>query len=313
MKKILFALMGVLLSVSSYAADCEWATDTPEDDTKYKYFVARVFSEESVSDAQAKVEQEINSQICRLFGAETVTTNEYYSDETSASGTSRTSQRCIGVQLKNFTKDKSGNQKIDGEYVACVKYKYSKSAYEAELLRIKNAGNISSKDINFNEIAGNMECRGAPVEIVTKPAGAFVTLNDGQYQGNAPIKFGNVCNGKYSLEITHPDYVSVKENLVVPVSGTVIKTLKRATKDITIKTNIGDAVIFIDGVKKGKEPVHFLASLGQEYTIEAQESQATSTTRRVIFSKDSDNLYPFYLEKKMQVWIFLLLKDETLV
>jgi len=63
MKKILFALTGVVLSVSSYAADCEWATDTPADDSKYKYFVARVFSEESVADAQAKAEQEINSQI----------------------------------------------------------------------------------------------------------------------------------------------------------------------------------------------------------------------------------------------------------
>lgn len=43
--------LGILMSDAAIAAGCDWATDTPADDANYKYFVARVYSDISASDA----------------------------------------------------------------------------------------------------------------------------------------------------------------------------------------------------------------------------------------------------------------------
>ena len=220
MKWLFSTLFSITITFSAFGGSCDWAKDTPNDDGRYKYFVARISSEDSLSDAQLKAEQDINNQICRLFGAETVTTNEYYADELMASGTSRTNQRCVGVTLEKFTKEKTDDDRIGNEYIACIKYKYAKSAYEKELKRIESG---KSAKIVFNESVGSMDCRGAPVEIVTSPKGATLTISNanGEYSGNTPIKFANICNGSYDLYVSKPNYESKQQKLIVPTSGRI--------------------------------------------------------------------------------------------
>ena len=229
MKKLALCLIGAVWAGNAMAAGCDWATDTPADDGKYKYFVARVYSEDSISDAQAKAEQEINSQICRLFGAETITSAEFYSDTSSAQATSRTQERCVGVRLENFTKAKTGDERKGREYIACVKYKYAISAYNKEKARISKNGNAS---LSFNDAAGDSGCVGAPVQITSTPSGAEVYIA-GKYRGDTPLKIANVCRGKHKLEIVHDNYVNAIETLIIPHStGKIAKTLKRATRKI---------------------------------------------------------------------------------
>lgn len=310
MKKLALCLFGVVLASNAMAAGCDWATDTPADDSKYKYFVARVYSEEGVSDAQAKAEQEINNQICRLFGADTVTSSEFYSDTSSAQATSRTQERCVGVRLEDFTKVKTGDEHKGREYVACVEYKYAISAYNKEKNRIKSGQQLSVK---FSEVSGNTECRGAPVEIVTTPANANVTLTNNKYTlvYTTPVKIANVCNGVYDLDISLPNYDSVHEKLVVPTSSRISKTLHKKAKKVTVRTNLGGARICVNGGKCGKEPLEFSATLGDKQSIKVTHSETLSKTEEKIFSESTNPEWIVDLSKKPATIDFTAFKQHN--
>ena len=299
MKKLLFVILSVIIVTGRALAGCDWATETPADDSQYKYFVSRVYSETSASDAAKKAEQDIDAQIGRLFGTKMDVLSEFYADETNVTGTTRSYERTLGaITLKGLERQKGDVEKKSKSWIGCVKYRYLKSEIESEQQRLKNmSADDFHKSLMFTEVAGDSVCRGAPVEVVTVPSGAYVTLDNGKYQGTAPIKFANVCDGKHSLEITHDNYEPVTQQLVVPTSGRITKTLVRATKKITVKTNLGDSELEINGVNKGQEPVVFKAQLGVEYTITATNSRAVKETHSPIFSKDSDSVYIISMEK----------------
>ncbi|MDE6571119.1 MAG: PEGA domain-containing protein [Alphaproteobacteria bacterium] len=291
--------LGVLTSYGAIAAGCDWATETPPDDAKYKYFVARVYSDTSAADAQAKAERDIDAQLGRLFGVKLNMQSEFYSDTTSADGTTRSYERTIGaITLKGLERQKSDTQKTSGAWVGCVQYRYPKAEITREKERLAKLGDAEKEQpLTFTEVQGDTQCKGAPVEIVTTPGGAYVTLDNGKYQGTSPIKFGNVCNGKHSLEITKENYTPVTQQVIVPTSGRISKTLKRDSKRITVRTSLKNSQIEINGVNKGKEPVVFNAPLGLEQTITATNSEAVKITRTRTFSKDSDSEYIIGMEK----------------
>ncbi len=299
MRRFAISCLGVFVSCGAWAVGCDWATDTPPDDAKYKYFVAKSYSETSASDAAAKAERDIDSQLGRMFGTKLNVQSEFYSDTTSADGTTRSYERTIGViTLKGLERQKSDTQKISGGWTGCVQYRYSKAEITKEKERLNS---LSDSELNsnpvFTEIAGDSQCKGVPVEIVSVPSGAYVTLDNGKYQGTAPIKFGNVCNGKHSLEITKENYVPVSQQLIVPTTGRISKTLKRDSRRITVRTSLKNSQIEINGINKGKEPVTFNAPLGIEQTITAINSEAVKITRTRTFSKDSDSEYVISMEK----------------
>lgn len=297
MKRFAVFCLGVLTSYGALAAGCDWATETPPDDAKYKYFVARVYSDISASDAQAKAEQEINNQICRLFGAETATSSEFYSDTTSAQVTSRTQERCIGVHLEKFTKEKTGDERIGHEYIACVKYKYAKSAYNAENTRIKKSGTTAT--ITFNETMGDMGCAGAPLEITSKPTGAEIYIN-GKYRGDTPLKIGNVCRGQHKLKFVHDNYVATEQQLIIPTAtGKVSKTLTRATKKITITADDSRAKISVNGRDLGRTPTTYTAKLGETIKIEASADGTNPEIREIKIDKYSEDKFKLNLTKKL--------------
>lgn len=285
-----------MITTNAVAGGCDWATETPADDGKYKYFVARVYSEYSISDAQIKAEQEINNQICRLFGAETITSAEYYSDTTSATGTSRTNQRCVGVRLESFTKEKTGDERVGREYVACVKYKYTISAYNKEIARVRESG--TSDTTIFNETAGDTDCAGAPLQITTTPSGAGIYIN-GEYRGDTPLKLKNVCRGNNTLKISHDNYETINEKLIVPTStGKISKTLKRATKKVKISADYNNAVIVVNGTKQGRTPITYTAKLGETLEIKAIADGTETAVKHVHIDKYSDNSVQLTLNKK---------------
>lgn len=299
MKCLIYVLCGALTATNALGAGCDWATDTPADDANYKYFVAKSYSEASASDAANKAEQDIDAQLGRLFGTKLDVQSEFYADETRASGTTRTYERAIGViTLKGLERQKSDVEKTSHGWTGCVQYRYSKAEIKAEQERLKTLSPTELKKSQvFTEVAGDTQCKGAPVEVVTTPSGAYVTIDNGKYQGSAPIKFGNVCNGRHTLEITSANYEPVSETLIVPTSGRISKNLKRATKRITVRTTLGNSKIEINGISKGKEPIIFDAPLGIEQTITAINDQAVKITRTRTFSKESDDKYTITMEK----------------
>ena len=299
MKGLLFLILGATITTNAVAGGCDWATETPADDGKYKYFVGRGYSEKSLEKAAKQAEQDIDAQLGRVFGSILDVRSDFYSDETGNTSTTRSYERVIGtITLKGLERQKSDKQKKSGVWESCVLYRYSIKEFETEKKRLKSMSAAElKKSFVFNEVTGDIECRGAPVEIVTMPSGAYVTIDNGKYQGTSPIKFGNVCNGKHTLEITHDNYEFLSEKLIVPSSGRIEKTLKRATKKITVKTTLGNSQIEINGVNKGKEPVTFSAPLGIEQSITAVNKEAEKVTRNRAFSKNSDSEYVINMEK----------------
>lgn len=297
MKRSAIFCLGIILSGNSFAG-CDWATTTPPDDATYKYLVAKSYSETSAADAANKAERDIDNQIGRLFGTALNVQSEFYSDTTTSAGTTRSYERSIGtISLKGLERQKSDVSKESGGWVGCVRYRYSQKEFKQEKQRLANLPKSALENIIFNESVGDTTCKGAPVEIITTPAKAFVTIDNGKYQGESPIKFGNVCNGKHTLEITKENYSNVNETLIVPTNNKISKTLKRETKNIKIRTSLGNSRIFINGVDYGKEPVNFNAQLGIEQKITAKNSEAIDITRTVSFSKYSESEYMFNMEK----------------
>lgn len=299
MKKYLLFFVIQLISFGAVAGNCDWATQTPPDDEKYQYFVAKSYSESSASDAANKAEQDIDSQLGRLFGTKLNVQSEFYSDTTNADATTRAYERTIGIiTLKGLERQKSDTEKISGGWTGCVQYRYLKSEINKEKKRLNN---LSADELNtpsvFTEVVGDIQCKGGSVEVITNPQGAYVTIDNGKYQGSAPIKFGNVCNGSHTIEITKENYVPVVEKLIVPSKNRISKTLKRDSKQITVRTSLGNSEIEINGVNKGKEPVKFNAPLGLEQTITAINSESVTITRTRKFSKDSDSDYTIQMEK----------------
>ena len=299
MKGLLFLILGATITTNAVAGGCDWATETPADDGKYKYFVGRGYSEKSLEKAAKQAEQDIDTQLGRVFGSILDVRSDFYSDETGNTSTTRSYERVIGtITLKGLERQKSDKQKKSGVWESCVLYRYSIKEFETEKKRLKSMSAAElKKSLVFNEVTGDIECRGAPVEIVTMPSGAYVTIDNGKYQGTSPIKFGNVCNGKHTLEITHDNYEFLSEKLIVPSSGRIEKTLKRATKKITVKTTLGNSQIEINGVNKGKEPVTFDAPLGIEHSFTTINEESGTITRNRIFSKESDSVFVIHLDK----------------
>lgn len=296
MKRSAIFCLGIILSGNSFA-ECDWATTTPPDDATYKYLVAKSYSETSAADAANKAERDIDNQISRLFGTALNVQSEFYSDTTTSAGTTRSYERSIGtISLKGLERQKSDVSKESGGWVGCVQYRYSQKEFKQEKQRLEKLPK-SALTVVFNESVGDTTCKGAPVEIITTPAKAFVTIDNGKYQGESPIKFGNVCNGTHTLEITKENYSDVNETLIVPTDGKISKTLKRGTKNIKIRTSLGDSRIFINDVDYGKEPVNFNAQFGIEQKITAKNSEAVDITRTVSFSKYSESEYMFNMEK----------------
>lgn len=298
MKNIILALIVTTIS-EPVIAGCDWATTTPPEDTKYKYFVAKSYSENGASDAAKKAEQDIDAQIGRIFGTKLDILSEFYSDEIGATGITRSYERAIGViRLKGLERQKGDVEKTSHGWTGCVQYRYLKSEIKQEQARLSKLSDKElQKSLVFTEVSGDTSCKGAPVEIITEPNGAYVTIDDGKYQGAAPIKFGNVCNGKHTLDITHNDYQALSEKLIVPTSGHIKRTLKRDTKKITIKTPLGNSDIEINGIKHGREPVVLNAPLGVEHTITATNAESITITRTRRFSKESEDVYIIPMEK----------------
>ena len=299
MKSFAVFCLGVLTSYSAIAAGCDWATETPPDDAKYKYFVAKSYSDTSAADAANKAERDIDAQLGRMFGVSLDVQSAFYADESTSAGTTRSYERSIGtIALKGLERQRSNAAKESGGWVGCVQYRYSQKEYQREKERLAKLPATTTHSISpFTEVAGDTTCKGAPVEIRTVPENAFVTLDNGKYQGMTPIKFGNVCNGKHSIEITKDNYKPVQEQLIVPATGTINKTLKRDSKQITVRTSLGKSKITINGVDRGKEPVKFNAPLGIEQTITATNAEAVKISRSRTFSKDSDSEYIIGMEK----------------
>lgn len=299
MKRFAVFCLGVLTSYGALAAGCDWATETPPDDAKYKYFVAKSYSDTSAADAANKAERDIDAQLGRIFGVSLDVQSAFYSDESSSAGTTRSYERSIGtIALKGLERQKSDAAKESGGWVGCVQYRYSQKEFQREKERLAKQPVTKTQSISpFTEVAGDTTCKGSTLEIRTSPEKAFVTLDNGKYQGVTPIKFGNVCNGKYSLEITKENYVPITQQVIVPTSGHINNTLKRDVKRITVRTSLGNSKISINGVDYGKEPVKFNAPLGIEQSISATNAEAVKITRTRAFSKDSDSEYVIPMEK----------------
>ena len=297
MKKYILLLLFVLFSVHAYA-NCTGKKQA--DDAKYKYFVGRGYSE-NVAEATAKAEYDIDSQLNRLFGVIMNSQTDYYSDATTATGVSRSIERSIdSINIVGLERTGENVTSKKGIYTVNVCYRYSQQEYKKEKARLAKIKPTQRNNYGkFSEISGNTDCNGTPVEIITEPKGAYVTISDSHLtSGYTPIRFGNVCLGKHKLKIYKDNYEMIEEELIVPTSNVIKKTLIRAKEEITIQTNLKNSNIYINGIDHGKEPVNFLAEMGITYKIKAANKEANPIETSITHSKGNDTTYKIEMKKK---------------
>ena len=112
-----------------------------------------------------------------------------------------------------------------GKYSAWVLYRYPKYAIEFEKRRLERSKGEDSK-IQFQEAGSPLETSKGVLEIVTKPVGAQVYIDD------LPVNFlitpmrlyGKLPFGKHRLRVEHPQYVAFEEDIIISPGSTVKQT-----------------------------------------------------------------------------------------
>lgn len=282
------------ISVSAHGAVCDWAKKTPADTSEYKYFVARAFSDKSRSDAMRRAEDDITQQVCNILGTYVSTASDSYESESVSDSTSSSAQRsrCLGIYKQNFEKIETDDGRVEGEYVACIKYRYAKANMRQEQQRINKEGTAAGS-LALNEYVGQIECAGHPLQVKSTPAGAYVSIDDlPEYSGVTPLRFGNVCNGSHKMTITLPHYNTVTKSIGTKTKE-VHEKMVRSTVPVKISTNIGKSTITVndsDGfkLKSGSEPLTYKFLSGVKYSIAASNPGANTVTTTNTFDKNSD-------------------------
>ena len=317
--KNLWLIIGLGIFISqAYADNCDWAKKTPPDDADYKYFVARGFSTKSREDALRNAENNITQKVCDVIGNYTSVATDSYETQIVSQSTSSTAQRnrCLGIYKQNFEQIETDDDRIDNEYIACVKYRYLKDSIKQEQDRMNREGSTPGS-IALAERVGDAYCDGHPLTIRTNPDGAFVSIDDKkEYMAPTPVLFKNVCNGTHSLTITLNHYDTVEQK-ISSSDIQIFKELKRSTKRVRFTTNMGDSIIKISDsdnikdLKSGKEPLEYDFLSGINYVISAENDKAHNVSINRTFNKNSENSYNFNLEKIKAKIDFAVFKERN--
>ncbi|MCR5194212.1 MAG: porin family protein [Alphaproteobacteria bacterium] len=291
MKK-LFKILSVIGMAGCYAPpalaesekDCSWAYSSVTEDDKYKYFTAWGYSKDGYDAAQVKARSNINEQLCDYMGTYVSRDSKSYETERIEDSTSSTTQRikCAGMIVKDFEEDNRGREVIDGESVICLRYKYLKTSLLEEKNRIEADG-FNSADKKFNAVAGDSNCEGQPLEFVTDPDRALVTVdNKKEYSGYTPFSIGKLCKGKHKILITRDDYKEVYKTIAVGVDANPLRVnekLSHGSQKYKFTTNLGDSYITVYDlekekvVKSGIEPLTCEVNFDWRYKIDIENEK----------------------------------------
>ena len=310
-RKLFVVLVGLICFVASARAEsCDWVNDMPSDPSKYKYFTGIGFSKNGRDEAIKNAEDDVTKQVCDIIGSIKSREAESFETEHLSESTSSTAQRssCLGVYTKNFERDKAPRAEStgDGEYIACVRYKYPIADLMAEQERLEKAGILTSGVWTKQKHGGEKNCKNGsfPVKIITEPENAFATIDDkGELSGYTGLEFGSVCSGSRHLKITLDNYETVDEILNVNGGKEIYRQLKRKTKRVEITTNLKNSKIII---KNGAnytlpgtsvEPRVYDFLMGEKYFICAENDEAKSVCKEEYFTEYSSSNYPLILSK----------------
>ncbi len=112
----------------------------------------------------------------------------------------------------------------------------------------------------------NLQEEGGLVRLVTRPAGANITVND-RYIGQSPVELNLEPDKQHRVDIFKPGYKTTSRKLSVE-SGTSrdeIISLKPILAKITINAIPGNAKVYVDGAYKGQS--------GQTFVLPAQRQK----------------------------------------
>ena len=290
-----FLILFCIICRPVWAEVCDWAKKTPPDDAKYKYFVARTFSEKSYSEAKERAENDITARICDVLGQYVSVGSDGYEnlniDDSFSSSMQRS--RCLGIHKENLERVEDDDGKLDGSYVACVKYRYDLKSLKEEKERIKKYG---TTNVNFNLIPGETDCDGHPMQITTLPVGAYISIDDKMvYSGYTPIRFGNVCNGSHDLKITMRNYKD--ENKKISSKDTsIFVEMQRKTKRLTFTANVSGtkfSVFTSDGFvmkSSSNDKLVYDFLIGETYQVKAENPYTEVGIKEFTVSEESENV-----------------------
>ncbi len=91
------------------------------------------------------------------------------------------------------------------------------------------------------------------VDIISKPAGASVTVN-GQFRGKTPVEVALSPGNRYQFTLFKDGYQALHKQLSIESNkaASINVTLRPNLGDITIQANPTDALLYVDGVLMGR-------------------------------------------------------------
>lgn len=239
----------------------DWTTRSPKEDISNKRYVGRAIDLPTDAQAIEAATKDAMAQAIRdNFGVTAQIQAQTYESISQSSVVSRSTERSRAVQLRDFNLEDSFVEKSDHGYSAWVQYKFSKAAIQIEKTRLSSA--VKDEPIDFT-VVGNPDARTtSQLDISTDPPGANIFIDGEKVLGKTPLRLrGLVDPGKHTVQIEHPQYVTVTRDVIIVPNGKVEinEILVPATGSLSIDTKPDGATILIDGQFAGVSPISNLA------------------------------------------------------
>ncbi len=259
-----FMLAALSLASASLSATARpgWVDDPPIEDKKYKYYIGYADQVSGVAEGyQVCFQSALNEAIRENFGFETQINTDTYNSAANAEIMERINQISKRVQVRDFERvDVFVEKPIDFQKINLrVLYRFLKSSIKQESDRLLtkpfSVGNDNWSIMGDDSDSADKNLGG--IEVATSIPLARVFLNDDPL-AMSPVRIKNqIKPGRYRIRIDHPNYETIDEDVVI-LPNTVVKikkTLKPGYGRLSIRTNLEDAMVTIDGVKRGRTPL----------------------------------------------------------
>ncbi len=135
--------------------------------------------------------------------------------------------------------------------------------------------------------------------LLITPSGTNVKI-DGKLKGQAPLETLEIEAGQHTLELSHPHYAKILQNIFI-IGGQKLKltfTLKAQTGTLSISTQPVHADVEIDGKPWGKTPLSHLQLPTGSHFITLHLPGYTPIKKQISISPQKDTVLSIILEKE---------------
>jgi hypothetical protein len=245
--KLLIIFLPLLFTLASRADAPDWIKSSPAKSGGFKFYVGR--SPEVMTESKGYEEASRNAieiAIRENFGFVTKLDNQSYEANSDWDYSRRIQESSKQVELVDFEQIDSHSETKGGCFSVWLLYRYPIASIEREKRRLERS---QKTQLVFNEVGHLSERLKGGVQVLSDPLGAEIRI-DGERWGVTPLRiYGQLSPGKHTLEIDHPSYKIIREQLMISPGNVVeiSKKLSPAEGKLSINSNVSKTRIYVNG------------------------------------------------------------------